>query len=272
MRPGRSLWPGLEKGKRSLRRSNVLQNAVISRRPVRIEPVDLETLGIAEQPGDRQDAPQEPEEPLVYTEAEYEAARRQAFEEGHAKGFEEGRQSERDRLAGAFSLLETIGAAMRQEREELVNSVRRQLSSLVLRMGEAIGRHALEVRQEQILQVVEAALEHVEKSDEVVVKLNPDDVALVEQLLEQRQDLSDVRLEPDTTIGRGGCRVETPQVEVDATVESLIGRFREALSSWVEEKEAEASTADGGDGTGSEAADAIRGASTTEAEEAGDAA
>jgi flagellar assembly protein FliH len=77
----------------------------------------------------------------------------------------------------------------------------------------------------------------VETSREARLLLNPEDAALVRPHLDQILDKNRLRIVEDVRIVRGGCLIETPQGDLDATLPARWRQVVQVLGSnegWVE--------------------------------------
>jgi flagellar assembly protein FliH len=82
------------------------------------------------------------------------------------------------------------------------------------------------------------ALEHVVEQDQIVVRVHPDDLhyatEIKEELGQARGDIKTLTVQGDTSIGRGGCLVESSLGTIDARIEAqfdeLEQRFRAQYS------------------------------------------
>ncbi len=166
--------------------------------------------------------------------AELAALREAARAEGYAEGLAAGR-AEADR-AGAHlkQLMDSFSATL--------DNLDFRLSDMVLDLALDVARQVvtgeLAVRPERILDVVNLALKQMaESSREARLLLNPDDAALVRPHLDKVLDKNRLRIVEDSRIERGGCLIETPQGDLDA---SLPARWRQVVQvlgsnqNWIE--------------------------------------
>lgn len=148
-----------------------------------------------------------------------EAARAEGYAEGLAAGRVEGEQAcvRMKQLAESFgNMLDTLDFRLADMVLELALDVARQVVAGDLR-----------VHPEHILDVVNLALKQMaESSREARLLLNPDDAALVRPHLDQVLDKNRLRIVEDARIVRGGCLIETPQGDLDAT---LPARWRQVV-------------------------------------------
>jgi len=170
-----------------------------------------------------------------------EGAREEGYAAGHAAGLEAGREEGRaagaaeakeeaaerlDHLASTLTgVLEQINttyeAAEREAREDVLD--------LALTIGERVAKRAVELDRHAAARQVEAALEIVLRSSDVVVRVHPDDATSVEEampdLARRLGRSARVRVEPDDSLARGSAFVVTAKGEIDATVDGQIERL-----------------------------------------------
>ncbi|MBT9589505.1 MAG: flagellar assembly protein FliH [Thiobacillus sp.] len=159
-----------------------------------------------------------------------EAARAEGYAEGLAAGRLEGEQAckRMKELAESFaSTLDNLDFRLADMVLELALDVSRQVVSA-----------ELSVHPERILDVVNMALKQMaESSREARLLLNPEDAVLVRPHLDQVLDKNRLRIVEDARIVRGGCLIETPQGDLDAT---LPARWRQVVmvlgtnQNWIE--------------------------------------
>jgi flagellar assembly protein FliH len=169
-------------------------------------------------------------------EAEREALRAEAYAAGHAAGETQGVAREHERLAQVWQGLTAAQAALETQRQALVAPLREDLVRLVLAMTEKLARRAVELDPQATERSVEAALAAVGAACTVEVRLHPEDCELfAEQRERWRQgppEREALTLIADASVGRGGCRVATEALTIDATFEGLLERFAAGLIEW----------------------------------------
>lgn len=176
----------------------------------------------------------EQEQPESVTESELAALREAARAEGYAEGLAAGR------VEG-----EQAGGRMKQMAESFsatLDNLDFRLADMVLELSLDVARQVvageLAVHPERILDVVNLALKQMaETSREARLVLHPDDALLVRPYLDQVLDKNRLRIVEDARIERGGCMIETPQGDLDAT---LPARWRQVVlvlgsnQNWIE--------------------------------------
>ncbi len=179
------------------------------------EPVDLEALReqvIAD----------------AMAEAREEAKRKveEAYDKGMQRGMEAGEAQFREQVGESAQVLQEAAAAMRASYEEFLNSLEPEVFELVTLIAERVVGREVRTDPEIIHTTVRRAIGCVADRATLTVRLNPADAqALRDQkvnLLEEFEGVQHLHVEPDDEISRGGCRVDSGRMHVDARVETLL--------------------------------------------------
>ncbi|MDR0564117.1 MAG: flagellar assembly protein FliH [Azoarcus sp.] len=161
-------------------------------------------------------------------EAGYRAGHDAGFEEGQKEGqktgFEESKtatEAEAQRLNGLVTQLES-------SLKKLDTEIAEELLSLSVELARKVLQHTLAVEPEAVVSAIRAVLQTLPQI-RAQIHLNPDDVALAHKYLGDELNQGGHILLEDETVSRGGCRVETPSAEIDATMETRWRRTIESL-------------------------------------------
>jgi flagellar assembly protein FliH len=177
------------------------------------------------------------------TASELEALHQQVHDEGYQAGFKEGAEAARQQrealLAEEVSqlreLLEPMSAAMR----DFDQVMRMELLALALEISRQLLRQALKVKPELLLPIVQSAMESLpQNSPHPHLHLHAEDAALVRAGMQSEMLLGGWKIIEDQHISRGGCRIETPVSEIDATIENRWQRLATMLGQdigWLDE-------------------------------------
>ncbi len=181
------------------------------------------------------DAPKKSDKAAILpTAAQLERLHQQAHEEGYAAGHREGSA----RAAADALRLREIVAALAQEARRLDQSVADELLELGLAISRQVLRQALQLRPELILAVVNEVLGQLPLAHQRAhLILHPEDAALVRQSLGERLQQSGWEIIENGEISRGGCRLESAECEIDATLERRWQRVVDAIGNghaWIE--------------------------------------
>lgn len=165
-----------------------------------------------------------------------EQARQEAYEEGLKAGREAGYQAGHEeglklgREAGLAEYNAQLKAALTplgeliKEADAAVQGMDAHLSESLLQLALTVGRQlageALAANPEQVLELIRAILlEDPMLTDKPVLLLNPEDLELVKEHLEQEISSVGWKLRVDDRLERGGCRLVSANGELDATIE-----------------------------------------------------
>ncbi len=155
--------------------------------------------------------------------AELERLREAARAEGHAEGLAAGRQEAEQACSRMKQLAESFGNTLDNFDFRLSD----MLLALALDVARQVVAGELAARPERILDVVNLALKQMAESTRGArLLLNPEDAALVRPHLDQVLDKNRLRIVEDVRIVRGGCLIETPHGDIDAT---LPARWRQVV-------------------------------------------
>lgn len=162
------------------------------------------------------------------SEAEAQQRMKLAFEDARKQGFdagiEQGRKEMEQETRRLRQLAESLGGAL----DSLDFRLADEVLSLALDVARQVVAGELAARPERILDVVKLALRQMaETTREARLLLNPEDAQLVRPILNELLDKSRLRIVEDMRIVRGGCLIETPQGDLDATLQA---RWRQVIS------------------------------------------
>ena len=167
-------------------------------------------------------------------ELELAKLRETAYAEGYAEGMAAGRAKAEQACGQMKQLVESF--------DNTLDNLDFHLADMVLDLALDVARQVLvgelAVRPQHILDVVNQALKQMaESSRGARLLLNPEDAALVRPHLDQVLDKNRLRIVEDVRIVRGGCLIETPQGDLDATLASRWRQVVQVLGSnqnWLE--------------------------------------
>lgn len=159
------------------------------------------------------------ERPVAMSAAQIEQAR----QEGFAKGREEGLRAGQQEIHKQVQRLEQLLVALQQPFAELDAAVEEQVSQLAMLVARHLVRRELKADPGQVVAVVREALAALPiTSREVRLHLHPEDAQLVRQAFSLNEQEARIQVLDDPVQGRGGCRVQTDNSQIDATVETRL--------------------------------------------------
>jgi len=153
------------------------------------------------------------------------AGREAGFQAGHEEGLKAGREEGKAEYNVQLKKALAPLADLIKEADTAVQGMDAHLSESLLQLALTVGRQlageALAANSEQVLELIRAILhEDPMLTDKPVLLLNPEDLELVKDHLEQEIATVGWKLRADDRLERGGCRLISANGELDATIET----------------------------------------------------
>jgi type III secretion system HrpE/YscL family protein len=159
------------------------------------------------------DARRQAAEILQHAEQRAAALREQARVDGYQAGLEQ--------AAGELLAIVRARSAALEELEPQAIEV------ALMAARQIIGRE-IEVRPEQVAEIVAPLLQRVRRASRVVVRIHPADRPAIEGLLEKRISAT-ISIEPDAGLARGDCVIDSDIGKLDARIAVRLSALARAL-------------------------------------------
>jgi flagellar assembly protein FliH len=160
---------------------------------------------------------------------------REAYEKGFAQGERDGLELGEKRLEAILDTFRKILEEIGSLRRDLYQTYEAEMVRLVLALTRKILRHDLPLPEGWVKETVKAAFQYVLEPRKVILHLNPKDYQYLLNhpegfpFSQGGKEESKVEVVADPSITRGGCFLETPQGDIDATLETQIGTLLPAV-------------------------------------------
>ena len=165
--------------------------------------------------------------------ARAEALEMEAYNQGMAKGQEEGRKIVTKKIEPLFDTLRNAITEIAQMRLSLVENHQKELMEMVFLIAEKIIHRSIQASPDILLDMVRAASMHLMETDEIHLRLHPSDFEYIREievaLSGKLSGKKGFHIVEDNTIERGGVIIETEFGEIDATIRSQIEHMKEAV-------------------------------------------
>jgi len=161
-------------------------------------------------------------------------AARQAkgYEAGLARGLAEAAARAGAERAADLARLDAVLARLDEAVDGAIANAADQVLDLAIAIARQVVRDEIVARPEALVAVVREALATVsEVHGHPTVRLAPSDLELVRNALGGEMQHRGARFAADAGITPGGCRIDAPQIEIDATLETRWRRVLAALGS-----------------------------------------
>jgi flagellar biosynthesis/type III secretory pathway protein FliH len=160
---------------------------------------------------------------------------RQGYEEGFAKGEQDGMAEGSAKALGMVERLQGILCDTESAWKNMVAAYETQIIDLVCKTVEKVVYAQVRLDQEVVKRAILKAFDVVPEPVNVQINISPADYEYIETIKEDFfsniKGLKDVSVTPDSAICQGGCNIRTQSGEVDATVETRLEAIRKCLMS-----------------------------------------
>jgi flagellar assembly protein FliH len=158
------------------------------------------------------------------TAEQIEVIEKQAYEEGFALGRKEGLEAGQSEIVASVRHLQHLIQSLAEPLQELGEQVEGEVAALAMAIARQIIRRELQQDPQQIIGVVREAMSALPSAARNIrLYLHPDDAALVRDSVTgaEAEEFSWKIIE-DVALTRGGCRVESNNSRIDASVEKRL--------------------------------------------------
>jgi flagellar assembly protein FliH len=170
---------------------------------------------------------------VARAEAEADRIRNEARQEGYAEGMVAGRA---DLRATAEPIVDALSQAIDELRAlqlKAADLIEREAVVLAMEVAEKVVAGAIEVDPERVLDVIRGALRALVERERVVIHVNPEDLAIVREGLDELAGslggMEHVEVQEERRVQRGGAVVRTSVGEVDAKIRTKLDRAKAAV-------------------------------------------
>lgn len=153
----------------------------------------------------------------------------QAYREGYRVGEDAGRNEAQHAYDEQIGTLREVTASMRSAFEVFLNDAEDLLVEIAFAsVCKILGRAFCE--REGVSAVVREVIEQVREREQLIVRLAPDDFALLtEENAALGAETWNAQLKPDERVTLGGCLIDSPSGTLDGRLETQLQRLREVL-------------------------------------------
>ncbi len=171
---------------------------------------------------------------LSAVRAEAEQIRAQAWAAGEAEGRAAGLAAARTDAGPAVAALTASLEAIEQLKAQMIAELEQDAVEMAMRLAEQIIAGVLSVEPERVLDVGRNALRHLSDRRRVTLVVNPEDLELVSECVDQLQSelggIEHLGVQSDRRIGRGGAIARTDSGEIDSGIDAQLSRAREIVA------------------------------------------
>jgi len=163
----------------------------------------------------------------------HEQGLQQGRKEGHDQALQEARKEYSQSSAVVCESLQAICAEFDRNKNELLWQAEQNAVALIIAIARKVVKQAGLIHRDVAVENIKSALELLNKTTNVIVKVNPQDAehleTMVQSALSPFAAYSGISFEKDESIEAGGCRLITEQGQIDGQLDTQIDRIAEEL-------------------------------------------
>ncbi len=171
---------------------------------------------------------------LSAVRAEAEHIRAQAWTAGEADGRAAGLAAARDEARPSIAAIAAAVQEIEQLKAQVIAELEQDAVEMALRLAEQILAGVLEMEPERVVDVGRNALRHLSDRRRVTLVVNPGDLELVSDCVDQLQSelggIEHLGVQSDRRIARGGVIARTDSGDIDAGIDTQLARAREIVA------------------------------------------
>ena len=158
----------------------------------------------------------------------------EAYEKGFIQGEKDGRELGEKKVIKSVENIEKILLEIGHLKKEILKQSEKEILELIFSIAQKIIHRKIEEDETIIRDAVLEAMQAVTEKSQIVIKINPEDFDSVEKLkpsfFNLFKEMKSIEIKPDQSVSRGGCFLETPYGDVDASVEARLDKVQQCLN------------------------------------------
>ncbi|MFZ0973730.1 MAG: FliH/SctL family protein, partial [Solirubrobacteraceae bacterium] len=151
-----------------------------------------------------------------------------------AEGRAAGMAAAHTEAAPAVAAMTAALEAIEQLKAQMLAELEQDAVEMAIRLAEQILAGVVSVEPERVIDVGRNALRHLSERRRVTLVVNPDDLELVSECVDQLQSelggIEHLGVQSDRRIGRGGAIARTDSGEIDSGLDAQLSRAREIVA------------------------------------------
>ena len=162
----------------------------------------------------------------------------EAYEKGFVQGEKDGFELGEKKAVKVIENIENLFNEITHLKYDILKQYEKEILELIIAVAEKIVHHEVKLDDTIVKSAIFDALELAVEKSKVVFNVNPDDYDYVEklrpELFNQNKELKSIVVSSNPSVTRGGCFLETPYGNIDATIESMLEKISHSLQESVE--------------------------------------
>lgn len=182
--------------------------------------------------------PKRTEDDSLETKEHIASIEQEAYEKGFVQGEKDGFELGEKKALKIIENIENLFNEMTNLKHDILKQYEKEILDLIFAVAEKIVHHEVKSDGTVIKSAIFDALELAIEKSKVVFNVNPNDYDYVEklrpELFNQNKELKSIVVTSNPAVTIGGCFLETPNGNIDATIESMLEKIYHCLKESVE--------------------------------------
>jgi flagellar assembly protein FliH len=175
---------------------------------------------------------------LKKTKENIERLEQEAYEKGFVQGEKDGFELGEKKAIKIIANIEKLFNEINGIKKDLIRENEKELVDLIFAVAEKIVHHEVRRDDTAIKEAILNSLDMAVEKSKIFFNVNPDDYDFVEKLrpdlFRQNNEIKSIVVTSDPAISRGGCFLETPRGNIDATIESKLEKIYQSFQETIQ--------------------------------------
>ncbi|MCE5324254.1 hypothetical protein LLG46_13200 [bacterium] len=154
-------------------------------------------------------------------------------QEARLQGYNTGLQEGNEQFQNLIERLEVDIQLLTEDRQAVLDTIEPEMLKLCTEAVEKIIRHEVKTDPKVVHRVIKSCLRKIRDTSDVRMRVNPSELdnvkAMRDELMSMADGMSSISIVDDRRISPGGCVIETPSGDFDATIENQMNRIKKKL-------------------------------------------
>ncbi len=157
----------------------------------------------------------------------------EAYEKGFAQGEIDGLEFGKKEAVKVVENIENLSKGFAQIKTEIIKVHEKEILELIFSITEKIINYKINSDETIVRETVLKALRLAPEKGNIILRVNPEDFDYIEKVkpdfFAKFKELKSIKIVSDSSIGRGGCLLETQYGEVDARITIQLEKIFQTL-------------------------------------------
>ena len=158
---------------------------------------------------------------------------KEAYDKGFAQGEKDGFEFGETKAKKVIENIENLLDDMTRLKGRLVKRYEKEILETVFAIAKKVIHTHMQIEESAVRNTILEVLNLTTEKRDITLKINPDDFEYVENLrpeiFSRHMNVKSIAITSDPTISRGGCFLETPSGDVDASIETQLDNLHQSL-------------------------------------------